>query len=58
MYMPCLKDNVREFLNVIEDEVNLYILRDIISSVKLVYLLKGNDYYTQLTEIKICTIFS
>lgn len=56
--MPCLKDNVREFLNVIEDEVNLYILRDIISSVKLVYLLKGNDYYTQLTEIKICTIFS
>lgn len=23
MYMPCLKDNVREFLNVIEDEVNL-----------------------------------
>lgn len=52
------KDSVRELLSVIEAEINFKILRCVISSVKLVYPLKENIYYTQLIEIKICFIFS
>ena len=55
--MSQYKGNVRE-LSVIEDEVNLKTLSNVISSLKLVYPLKGNVDYTQLIVIKICSIFS
>lgn len=56
-YMSQYKDNVRE-LSVIEDEVNLKTLSNVISSLKLVYPLKGNVCCTQLIAIKICSVFS
>lgn len=55
--MSQYKDNVRE-LSVIEDEVNLKTLSNVISSLKLVYPLKGNVCCTQLIAIKICSVFS